>query len=229
MVLDMKSRMRFTVGLLVGILGLGLFVSANANTQETLWQFPQEPQIKLQAKSLSGINDSSIHSYEDAQLMTLNIELMRDYLGVNSSSETAAKGTSTPQQYEITMPLPDGRIVDLTLVKDSILPKSLAIKYPNINTYKVLSSDLVFAGKVDISASGFHGMLQMLDGEIVFIDPVDLNQKQYAIFNKSAQKTESHRQHSCDVPWGATFRCNGIIQNNLVGWRHHPVRPHQQR
>ncbi len=195
----MKSRMRFAVGLLVGILGLGLFVSANANTQEKLWQYSQEPQIQLQAKSLSGINDSSIHSYEDAQLMTLNIELMRDYLGVNSSSETAAKGTSTPQQYEITMPLPDGRIVDLTLVKDSILPKSLAIKYPNINTYKVLSSDLVFAGKVDISASGFHGMLQMLDGEIVFIDPVQLSKSQYAVFNRSAQKSDSNRKHSCGV------------------------------
>ncbi|MEH6457362.1 MAG: reprolysin-like metallopeptidase [Cocleimonas sp.] len=207
----MKSWTRFTVvflvcGLSFGV-NLGMFSSVHAESQTALWKKVENPQIEVQAKSLTDTSYSSDHSYENAQLMILNEDLMRSYLGVNNINDftnttdlsIGAKNTNISDQYQISLPLPNGKIIDLTLIKDSILPERLAAKYPDINTYKVLSNDLVFSGKVDITASGFHAMLQMFDGEVVFIDPVDLNKKQYAIFNKSAQKTESHRQHSCDV------------------------------
>ena len=201
----MKGRTRYIVYLL-WVVTLGLFLSSSANAQENLWQFAQQPNTntQLQARSLDN-TESSLHSYEDAKLMTLNDNLMRDYLGLNDVANSAlqqrvvAKNTNTSQQYKIKMPLPDGRIIDLTLVKYSLLPAKLAEKYPEINTYKVLSNEVVFGGKVDISASGFHAMLQMLDGETVFIDPVSLSKNQYAVFNQSAQKTDKNRQHSCGV------------------------------
>jgi len=209
MALDMKSWIHFTVAFLVLGLssGIGLVSSVHAETQSELWQKLEDPQFEVQARTVSDTNYSSVHTYEDAQLMTLNEDLMRGYLGVSNRASTVnepdlsvgAKNTNISDKYEISLPLPDGSIIDLTLVKDSILPDKLATKYPDINTYRVLANNIVFAGKVDISAFGFHAMLQMLDGEIVFIDPVELSKSQYAIFNKSAQKSDSHRQHSCGV------------------------------
>ncbi len=127
MALDMKSLTRFTVvflvwGLSSGI-GLGLVSSAYAETQVELWQKLEESQLEVQARSLSDTSHLSAHSYESAQLMTLNQDLMRNSLGLNDNSNsnpalrTQAKGKQISEQYEITMPLPDGRIVNLNLSK----------------------------------------------------------------------------------------------------------------
>ena len=246
--LDMKSRMRFSAGLVIKLTYislafsalLGMFVPVSAESivstsqQKTeLWKSTANSNVDVQAKTLNtseGISNSS-HSFEDASLMTLNDDLMRQLLNHNSlnssflnpddsSFELSAKVTrdslDSATQYEISLPLPNGSLIDLTLVEYSVLPVQLAAKYPDIKTYRVLANHKVFGGKVDISASGFHAMLQMLDGEIVFIDPIELSRSQYAIFHKSAQKAENHRQHSCGLNDFSSVNGNGSTDNQSL-------------
>ena len=155
--------------------------------------------FNTQAKS---INTPSSHDFENAHLITLNNELMHSLLSLdNSVVDIGAKGVDGANQkhFEISVPLPNGEIINLNLVRESILPESLASKYPEINTYRVIPNKQVFMGRVDISPSGFHAMLQMFDGEIIFIDPTDLNKSEYAVYHKSTQRNENNRQHSCGI------------------------------
>lgn len=212
MVWAMKGFARFFGVFLIW----GLVSIVHAETQSELWQVSTIPENQIQAKSSDKIQQSPLHSFEAARLMVLNDELMREHLGANqndnSGLNSAAKNSESLLKYQINLPLPDGKIIDLTLVRDSILPQTLAAKYPDINTYRVLANDHVFSGKVDISNAGFHAMLQMLDGETVFIDPLGLSKNTYAVFNKSAQKLENNRQYSCGVDVGMRFD----KQNSLV-------------
>ena len=227
------------LGLILAI-SLGLFSSVNAQTASDLWRIVDETTLEFQARQLSPADDAgqvqqstsnahTLHSLENALLMTLNEDLMReklqsadsDYTTINNEtyaarllgseqhdSEQLGSKKRGPEQntIEINLPLPDGSLVDIVLARESILPQGLAKKYTEINTFKVLSNDVVYGGKVDISLSGFHGMLQMLDGETVFIDPVNVNESQYAVYKQSEQKTENHRKHSCGL--------NSALANN---------------
>jgi len=62
---------------------------------------------------------------------------------------------------------------------------------------------------------GFHAMLQMFDGEIVFIDPTELSKNEYAIYHKSAQTKKDDRQHSCGVSNEFVARNGFSNQNDL--------------
>jgi hypothetical protein len=243
MVLDMKRKMHFTEVFMVRLmcrcftfgLILGLCSIANADTSP-LWKTADKTEFETQARKLtnSDLNSTrSNHSFENAEVMTLNEDLMRELLKLDSSTrsssnhdgtelEIGAKGGST-NEYDIQLPLPNGTIIDLTLVKDSVLPKKLAEKYPEINTYRVLSNDKIFGGKVDISPSGFHAMLQMLNGEIIFIDPTELSKSEYAIYNKSTQITEDHRKHSCGLDTKQTanteFDTSGLLSSPIISSR----------
>ena len=233
MELDMKSRMHFTARLIVKsrllILGLVLSLCSSVSAESILWKTIDKPEFEVQAKSYNDLHKGhdhlSEHSFENAQLMTLNDSLMRDLLNLDSSGienniptsstlETSAKSLLASDEYEISLPLPNGTIIDLTLVKDSILPPELSSKYPRIHTYRVLANKAVFGGKVDISPNGFHAMLQMFDGEVVFIDPVEINTSEYAIYHKSTQKSEGNRQHSCGVS-NESFARKGFVESIL--------------
>jgi len=141
-------------------------------------------------------------------ILAISLGLFSSVNAQTHDSEQLGSKKRGPEQntIEINLPLPDGSLVDIVLARESILPQGLAKKYTEINTFKVLSNDVVYGGKVDISLSGFHGMLQMLDGETVFIDPVNVNESQYAVYKQSEQKTENHRKHSCGL--------NSALANN---------------
>jgi len=212
----MKGFIRFCSVFLI----FGLVSIASAETQSNLWQAVVTIDSGLKARSLDEAKQFPLHAFEGAKLMTLNEDLMREYLGAdqrNNNLNFAAKNSYSTKKYSITIPLPDGSIIELTLVKDSVLHETLAAKYPDINTYRVLANDLVFSGKIDISDSGFHAMLHMLDGETVFIDPVELGKSQYVIFNKSAQKIEGNRQHSCGVDTAMRFdKQNALVPFDIA-------------
>ncbi|MFQ1846347.1 reprolysin-like metallopeptidase [Aeromonas veronii] len=73
-------------------------------------------------------------------------------------------------QSVITLPLPDGKMVQYELEAYSVLPPALAEKYPDIMSYKGhevgTSSN---TGRFNISPRGFNGMF-MHAGEQVFVD-----------------------------------------------------------
>lgn len=73
-------------------------------------------------------------------------------------------------QTVITLPLPDGKMVQYELEAYSVLPPALAAKYPDIMTYKGHEVGTASnTGRFDISPRGFNGMF-MHAGEQIFVD-----------------------------------------------------------
>lgn len=237
--------LRAVIGVLFKTFVIGLVLAnfSLATANEKLWQTLDSSLIQssefegsnleIQARNLKDLGSSysspkssSNHSFENAKLMTLNESLMYKLLSSNYSSITtsdintsgvvlATRSLAPPQQFKISLPLPNGELIDISLMKNSVLSSQLAAKYPDINTYNVLSNKLVFSGKVDISPSGFHAMLQMMNGEVVFIDPTDVSLSEYAIYNKSAQKADSHQLHSCGL--SSEFSMKSMFSSNNRG------------
>lgn len=215
----MKSRMRFTVlklararflyGFLM-VLGCTT-VSHTALATDgslSLWEKRSEP-VALAKQATQAAQDDgkpvSPSLYRKAYRASLNKGMLLDSLGLTSDGVmAAARSVATEQtladsRKTITVPLPDGAHIELELVKESILPATLASKYPDIHTYKVLPNKQVFSGKVDVTPLGFHAMLHMFDGEVVFIDPESLTENHYAIYHKSAQRPARQRRHACGL------------------------------
>ncbi|TCJ88462.1 reprolysin-like metallopeptidase [Cocleimonas flava] len=212
----MKSRMHF--GFLLSFLLSFLVVqsSATAESMDVLGLWSVDQITDSSNKIVSIDNDAAekvteTHSdskhYENGLSLVLNTEKMRSILGSKKSAKPSAENTES-NISQISIPLPDGSIIDLDLIEDQVLTTSLAEKYPEIQTFKVIANDNVFSGKVDLTSSGFHAMLQMLDGEIIFIDPVDFAAEKYISYKKSAQKQTSDRSFSC----GVTEQQNRLMQ-----------------
>ena len=226
MELDMKSRMRFAGfnWFLISIV-INLLVSFFSVSHAELWQKINPDEQNLQSKSLRhSAQSGNINTFENALFQKLNKNALHNLLNLDNSgrehtsqidiSDTlAAKILLNSNEYEISLPLPDGRLVDISIVKDSILPPNLAAKYSQIHTYRIVPNKEVFSGKLDFGPNGLHAMLQMFDGEIVFIDPTH-NLNEYAIYQKSSQLPEVGRQHSCGVT-NESFARRGFAESFL--------------
>ncbi|KAG1661930.1 hypothetical protein GQR58_021206 [Nymphon striatum] len=186
----MKSRISF--GVLLFFVVVQFSAAAENKDVLGLWSVDQEP---LHQSIIAEKKDSYSKQYHDGLSLTLDSNKMRAIL----EDETASKSSKSGSQRSISIPLPDGSIVSLNLISDNVLSEKLAEKFPNIRTFKVVANEQVFSGKVDITPSGFHAMLQMLDGEIVFIDPVDVVTDKYVSYLKSSQKQNADRSFSCGV------------------------------
>ena len=200
----MMSRAYLKFSLLSVCLTIGMFsASADSQTPEKLWSTTKSAEFSISARPSQTNSQKHSNNYQNARLMSLDFDLMQSQLGNNSSGDFSvnaqARGLNHTNLYLINVPLPDGSLIDLSLVKDKVLPEKLAAKFPNIQTYRVLENEKVFSGKVDMNQTSFHAMLQMSNGETIFIDPVALGKNEYAVFNKSHQKTSRDRQHSCGV------------------------------
>ena len=205
----MKSRMRLWFLLYLAVAQF----TATAESKDVLglWSVDQtlgsaNRSVVVGEKLLSKspetkINDSKtidLKSYEEALAVTLSSYKMSSILAKTKASKPANQSNQASVN-QISIPLPDGSIIELELLPDQVLSEKLADKFPDIQTFKIIANDKVFSGKVDVTPSGFHAMLQMLDGEIIFIDPVDVKANKYVSYKKSAQKQRSDRTFSCGV------------------------------
>lgn len=90
---------------------------------------------------------------------------MRDELLRAPMEGAAGKG---PAQV-ITLPLPGGQPVELSVWEAPIMAEELARKYPEIKTYKVTGNGIT--GRIGYTYKGFHGIL-FTPGGSVYIDPI---------------------------------------------------------
>ena len=70
----------------------------------------------------------------------------------------------------------------------TVLAPEIAAEHPDINTWKVFGTDgKVISGVLDMTPQGFHAMLDMANGDTLFIDPqISGATRQYLSFRKSA-------------------------------------------
>ena len=175
-----------------------LSLSTPAVAEENLWQdaIAVQPNYKILA-GFSSSNTLQKETHQHARKLLLNEQKMIGLL-------------QKPQ--EVSLPLPNGSMIQVQIELDDILPPALAKKYPLIKTYRVLPSQDLISGRLDINENGFHGMLQMRSGEVVFIDPEkpktsgilfksvqSAQTKQYVSYNKQDQIQGHDESYSCGV------------------------------
>ena len=89
----------------------------------------------------------------------------------------------------ISLPLPDGTIVDFRLTPSAVAATELLEKYPEIRTFSGYQlSNPKNNGRFDITPAGFHGMFRY-NGQLVFIDPLQQDSSRYlSYYRKNAQR-----------------------------------------
>ena len=146
--------------------------------------------IKARSAETSAVA-SQLTSY---RLLALNEALLKTQLdnAATSSFNTQARGTTTT----ISLPLANGRYANVQVIPTQVLAPEIATKYPEIQTWKVVGTDNspVHSGVLDITPQGFHAMLDMNNGETLFIDPqtTTSGERQYLSFTQQANRQAFH-------------------------------------
>lgn len=159
-----------------------LFCFHSAQANEGLWQ-----DIQISARH----NDHS--PYNNSRELHLDETQMQRLLKQTQYAQKSAQLTL------ISLPLPNGTTVNVAPVKTNVLPPQLALKYPNIKTYKITShSHNIIGGRLDFTPSGFHAMLQTNTGQVIYINPRQTSGKRRYY---SYQKKDQHptTPHQCEL------------------------------
>ena len=98
----------------------------------------------------------------------------------------------------ITLPMPDGSMMDFKVWQTSVLPEALAAKYPGLSTYSAVAVHApTITAKLDLTAYGFHAMI-FDGGRTYLIDKTDDNT--YLAHYKKDERKPSAQQMRCAVP-----------------------------
>ncbi len=152
---------------------LSLFVSTSTfadPASNLLWHDVGEDSL-LQAKS-----QRLLQKPLKKRTLTLNEGGLRELLSAKKAKSRSSQAINF--QTEIELPLPNGKFTRLKVFNSPILSPDIAAQYPEIKTWRVQGVDNpVISGRLDFTSKGFHGMLNMPDGDTVYIDPDKTNSK----------------------------------------------------
>lgn len=125
-------------------------------------------------------------------------------------SQTPLDTSSTTQARQnlptLLLPLPDGGFANVSVTPTEVLAPDMAAQHPDIQTWKVFGTDgKVISGVLDMTPQGLHAMLDMANGDTLFIDPQNAGtSRQYLSFRKSANKEAFQRG-----AWSCTSHAQG--------------------
>jgi hypothetical protein len=167
---------------------IALLFTNLSQAAENLWQ---EVHTKARGSSVAS-------PFSNSREFVLDEKQMQQLLG---QTKLAFRGGSP---NPIALPLPNGDMVHISAIESQVLPPLLAQKYPQIKTYKLTDqNNNVLNGRLDFTPAGFHAMLQMHNGETVYIDPVQIdsnqqaNSRHYYAYKQSEQ--HSSAPHQCKL------------------------------
>ena len=132
-------------------------------------------------------NTASLQQY---RRMLLDENALRASLDQVTTSQ-AISNSQTPSTRTIRLPLPDGSFATVTATLTEILSPNVATQHPEIQTWDVTGTDgKVVGGVIDFNNNGFHAMLDLANGDTVFINPQTVaGKREYASFNKNRNTT----------------------------------------
>lgn len=154
------------------------------------WQDIAKPTDIYAARAAE--TDSFLHSY---RALRLNEAQLRQQL-TQFSLQQQAKGLA---QAALQLPLPDGNFARVLVKPTQTLAPALAARYPELVTWEVHSLDgQISGGSLDFTPQGFHALLDMPDGDTVFIDPQDAaGQRFYASFSRQQNANYFRDKPAC--------------------------------
>ncbi len=150
----------------------------------------------------SGIWTQTTHDQAPQKLQLIHPEQYRVYLlDENPLKLKLWNLSSLPAQGEIiSIPMPDGTMRDFNVWETSMMPQSLADKYPMIKTFTATALDNpTTSAKIDFTAYGFHAMVY--DGDnTCFVDPYDnFHDGYYISYYKRDLKADERNRMMCST------------------------------
>lgn len=157
----------------------------------TLWQDQGEVKQSPQVQARSTTFTNALQRY---RLFGIDDSLLQGQL-VQQASNTAAKANS----QTIKLPLPDGSFTEVAISPSEVLAPEIAAKHPDIQTWKAVGTDgKTLSGVIDMTPLGFHAMLDMSNGDTVFIEPrTSSGVRQYASLSKQGNPLAFTQEGSC--------------------------------
>lgn len=147
-----------------------------------------------------------------AQSNDISSELSISDVATNFTTDLAALNEvllADKSDVVISLPLPDGTLIDVKLSPSTVMATELAQNYPMIKTFigVITTSSNIFdepssnnTGRFDITPNGFHGMFNYY-GEEVFIEPLAHGDKnQYISYFRSNIKHLEQPQQPKKLP-----------------------------
>jgi len=137
--------------------------------------------------------------------LSLNENGLKGLLAKENHSISLRSKVLSPELIEIDLPLPNGSFERVKVSESSVLSAEVTAQYPNIKTWQVVGVDNpAISGSIDFTSKGFHGMLVMPDGDIVYIDPAydDTSNDSTKLYNSmsKAENSAHFKTHfNCEV------------------------------
>ena len=172
------------------VLSLSVFMSFGMNAQ-TIWQDVSE----------SSITPSNERYIIPASYKTYAIDLLATVNLLNNAPKEFSVDILSGGLL-INLPMPDGNMHKFSVVESSLMPNTLAAKFPNIKSYVGQGIDDKTASvRFSVDHNGFHAMI-ISASQTVYIDPYSLNDTEYCItyFKKDFYATNAKvRDSECVI------------------------------
>ena len=173
---------------------LTALLATTANADTTSWQ---DIQAQNTDNDASDTTNAHPQTFRLLQLDEDSLKHQIDTVATTAVLSVAAQARTT--NLTLSLPLPDGSFAEVTATPSTVLADDIAAEHPEIQTWKVQGTDgKVISGVIDFTALGFHAMLDMANGDTLFIDPQDIaGQRQYVSFSKKANAEAFRSNWTC--------------------------------
>lgn len=178
-----------------------LLANTTAGANTFIWQ--DQGMIQNDSAVSARSSGADVSPLQQYRRLTLDEAALR----TNLNASTQAR-SSQGMQASIQLPLPDGGFADVVLTSSATLAPAVATAHPEIQTWEVSSTNgSILGGAVSLTPLGFHAMLDMANGDTVFIDPQNQQSKrEYASFSKRDNAAAFRRNWSCQTHDALNFR-----------------------
>jgi len=172
-----------------------LLLAGQAGAGEQIWQ--EVPFARTQSVNASpGLTrgkparqnlDSSTRRYKvDDSALRASLQRVTEVIGPGSLEV-------------IRLPMPNGSLADFEIYESPVMEDGLAQKYPEIRTFQVYGiDDPTASGRLDITPSGFHALLNTSQGRL-FIDPDTTSQQLRDHYLAQSRNAAASPGYSCRI------------------------------
>lgn len=176
------------------ILGICLLASNSLFASPSSWKTSELDSISAGQEQARNGDYSSLR-FRKVEII---VSKLANQLGKETNLNARSNTTSTTRVIEI--PLPNGKGVKVSAEETSVMAPELAAKYPQIKTWRVTGvNDPEIRGRIDITEHGFHAMLEMPDGDTIFVEPDKNTADQYLSFSKRNNRVSFNTDFQCGV------------------------------
>lgn len=174
-----------------------LFATA-AQADSGSWQdIPSNAQAR--ATTTTDTANSTSARLQTYRLLSVDEASLKNQILLAQTDSNTINAQARGAATTISLPLPDGSFAELIATPTALLAPDIAAEHPDIQTWKVQGADgKVISGVIDFTTLGFHAMLDMANGDTLFIEPQDVNgTRQYVSFSKRANAEAFRHDWTC--------------------------------